>query len=944
MHGGVKFYRGSAAAARTYVEADRSRADDYYLAEGSGLAQRYIGVADRSTCSITVADGGTLDGDAYERWVAGYTADGSAKGRLRKDDQALRFVEVVVNGPKTWSLAASVDPAVAVAYDAAQERAATEIIGWLAEHSTTRVGPRGKQVQVPVEQIEAAVVRHYTSRAGDPHRHLHLQINARVWAAGKWRGLHTVGTVDQIEAINGIGHAAVMCDPEFRAVLTAHGYHLDPKTGEITELAPFAPKFSARAAQIARNTERFEAEWRTDHPDEEPGPGLRQGWDRRAWASARPDKVIPTNGSELAQRWREELADLGFTPPTPSAGRAELGRPVWIRKDPQRPLQVGEVDRDAVAETVIAVLGRAHSAWNSADIRGEVERRLAVLNLVAEPAARRELAEDLTQRALDKCLLLLPERGDVPDHVRSLSSDHVLSAEAELCRRLKKRAEGPGWVEQLEIPHTDVLRQLDDDQLPVVSALIGSAPIVIVEGAAGAGKTLALRATQVSNYKRGHSSRMMLVAPTMKAAQVAQEATGTEASSAAKLIHAHGYRWDDTDGRWWRDDIDRYRVPKEYRLGINDLLVVDEAGMLDQDTALALLTIADEAGCRVAFMGDRHQLPAVGRGGVLDHAISIAPPNYRVSLDTVRRFADPTYADLTLRLRESRDLDRLFDELLAGGHIQIHPSEAERTAALVNASLDGGRVISDSLEHVAALNAHIRDTHQANLQADGSQIPAVPHPYLRDVLGPREFTTQAGETLGLGDHVATRRNAPRLGVANRDRWQIIALDPVEETVTVRAAPDGPTAAQRGTRVLPASYAAKHLELAYATTVHGAQGETVDHAHYALDQTSRAAAIYVAMTRGRLDNTAHLIADSAEDARAQWKTAMSRGGADLGPAHARNLALEDINKNGPMAQRQTHLEAQWRAVIDDMQRASQNTPTSSSRRHSPSPSHGYGPSR
>ncbi len=40
MHGGVKFYRGSAAAARSYVEADHSRADDYYLAEGSGIAMR----------------------------------------------------------------------------------------------------------------------------------------------------------------------------------------------------------------------------------------------------------------------------------------------------------------------------------------------------------------------------------------------------------------------------------------------------------------------------------------------------------------------------------------------------------------------------------------------------------------------------------------------------------------------------------------------------------------------------------------------------------------------------------------------------------------------------------------------------------------------------------------------------------------------------------------
>ena len=66
-------------------------------------------------------------------------------------------------------------------------------------------------------------MRHYTSRAGDPHRHLHLQIGARVLAAGKWRGLHTVGVRDSLSAINGIGHAAVACDPQFRAALAAHG-------------------------------------------------------------------------------------------------------------------------------------------------------------------------------------------------------------------------------------------------------------------------------------------------------------------------------------------------------------------------------------------------------------------------------------------------------------------------------------------------------------------------------------------------------------------------------------------------------------------------------------------------------------------------------------------------------------------------------------------------
>ena len=78
--------------------------------------------------------------------------------------------------------------------------------------------------------------------------------------------------------------------------------------------------------------------------------------------------------------------------------------------------------------------------------------------------------------------------------------------------------------------------------------------------------------------------------------------------------------------------------------------------MLDQDTARALLTIADETGARVAFVGDRHQLPAVGRGGVLDHAARVGAPDGRAStLETVHRFTDPDYAALSLRMRTGDD-------------------------------------------------------------------------------------------------------------------------------------------------------------------------------------------------------------------------------------------------------------------------------------------------
>jgi exodeoxyribonuclease V alpha subunit len=338
----MKVYVGAPGAARQYVEADRGRADDYYLTEGTGLARRFSAGGDR------LVELGSLAGETYEAWVAGRDpSTGEPRGRLRTDDRAVRFVEVVVNGPKSWSLAAALHPDIAAAYDAAQDRAAAQIIGWLSLHATTRVGPRGGQVQVPVKVLEAVTVRHYTSRAGDPHRHLHLQVNARVYAAGKWRGLHTVGVRDFLGAINGMGHAAVATDPSFRAALAAHGYTLDAD-GEIRQLLNYIGPFSARAAQIARNLDRYEREWTAAHPDQSPGPALRRAWDARAWADGRPDKVNPQPGSDLTERWLAELAALGYR---------DRDRPVDLIRTP-----VGALNREEAVDEVLVRLAARRSA------------------------------------------------------------------------------------------------------------------------------------------------------------------------------------------------------------------------------------------------------------------------------------------------------------------------------------------------------------------------------------------------------------------------------------------------------------------------------------------------------------------------------------------------------------------------------------------------------
>jgi exodeoxyribonuclease V alpha subunit len=910
MHGGLKVYAGAPAAARHYVEADRGRADDYYLAEGTGVARRFTATDGR------VTELEPLTGDAYEAWVAGRDPrTGEPRGRLRHDEHAVRFVEVAVNGPKTWSLAAALHPDIAAAYDAAQDRAAEQIIAWLSEHATTRVGPRGGQVQVPLEVLEAATIRHYTSRANDPHRHLHLQFLSRVFAAGKWRGLHTVGVRDMINAINGIGHAAMDTDPELNASFVAHGY-TKSSTGEIQQLAEYVGQMSARAGQIVRNMDRYEREWTAAHPGETPGPALRRSWHHRAWAENRPDKVLPQPGRNLDERWRAELHDLGFRTP---------GKAVPLTSTP-----VGALDRDQLVERALARLGAGRSAWNPADVRGEVERLIAAAGVVVDAGVRIELAEDLTARAMGRCVPLL-DRGGVPEHIRAWTSRPVLAVEAELTARLAARA-------AVSVPDTNPTppcelaagaARLDTGQAAAVAALAGDRPLLVVEGAAGTGKTTTLATTRRLLEEQGH--RLVVVTPTLKAAKVAAAEVGAAAGSAAWLTYQHGWRWDD-DGTWTRLAVGNtdpatghvYTGPDAAaQLRPGDLLVVDEAGMLNQDTARALLTMADECRARLALLGDRHQLPAVGRGGVLDLAVGQIDARTYLRLDGVHRFVrtdatgrtrpDTGYADLTLAMRAGDDPGKVFDALLARGQIRLHPdaqARQEEVAATAASSYSAGEPVAlvvDTGEQAAELNAAIRDRLVAAGRRDDRHVAV----------------TGAGERIGAGDRIATRRNDRELGVANRDAWIVTAvghrggllvIPAVTPTDTLTGdVPGSVTPADPGHRVLPADYVTAHVELAYASTAHGAQGATVTAAHLMVGEHTGAASAYVGMTRGREANTAHLVVADIEEAREQWVAVFARDRADLGPAHAAELTAAEAARYAlprPLDDVLAELRAAW----------------------------------
>ncbi len=57
-------------------------------------------------------------------------------------------------------------------------------------------------------------------------------------------------------------------------------------------------------------------------------------------------------------------------------------------------MTVGSLDRDRAVKATLTRLAARRSAWNAADIRGEIEQLIARHNIVTNAFVRRELAED----------------------------------------------------------------------------------------------------------------------------------------------------------------------------------------------------------------------------------------------------------------------------------------------------------------------------------------------------------------------------------------------------------------------------------------------------------------------------------------------------------------------------------------------------------------------
>src|SRR5699024_10903695 len=534
VKGGVILFRGGGAAARRYVEADRSGADEYYLG------------ADDAVAEYAVLDGAgevtatrSLWADEYEGWADWINpVTGESMGIPRKPGEVRKgsplFAEMTINAPKSLSVAAALHPEVSAALDAAQQDALAEIRRFLGQHSVTLAGPRGAQEVVPIEHMQIVGIRHKTSRAGDPHRHIHMQIGTRIWAAGKWRALTTAALFKQQGAIRALGTAVIAAHPQLAQTLAEHGLTLDPVSGEVVELQPFNQVMSKRSAQIKRNLDRFEAEWEAAHPGEEPGPVVTARMQGIAWAHQRPGKKPADLKNE--EWWRQELAEAGYDPTS------------LERKAVEPPASLDDLAVQEVASRALERCAAGASTWTPHTVREHVTRITTEAGVQAAPVELREFIDLATGLAASDCFSVLPPGMVQPEHVAHLTSLGVVAAETALRDQLTAAAPAR------EPKHPDVANAadkagLDAGQTVAAAAVASTDPLVIVEGAAGAGKTTMLGVTIEVAADHCRASRM--VAPTLRAAQVAHDELGVPATSVQALVYAHGWRWND-DGVWTR--------------------------------------------------------------------------------------------------------------------------------------------------------------------------------------------------------------------------------------------------------------------------------------------------------------------------------------------------------------------------------------------------------
>ena len=870
-------FDGGCDAGQVRGAAAMTRAAGYATAEASTIT--------RFTVTSIGVEEDELDGGALARWVDGSDpVTGERRGRELTSPDADLLLDGTMNMPKSFSLAVLLTPELRSELDGLQDRIRDRTLHLWQRELNARRGAGGL-IREAIARLEVVELRHERSRALDPHIHRHLWLNVKVLGEdGKWSNVDSRVAMKLHTVVNAEGDLSSRTDPAWVAALAAHGYTIDSE-GEIAELAHLVRPLSRRSNQIEANRALRLARWKQNHPGQHPDHATLAGIDRWAWSHGRPDKPTSVDESQWENLIRDEVT--------------ALDRFATKQRDPAivRPRLLADLDRDLLTAIAIADADRRSAGsggrFSVYDVRAGVTRALAASGIIADRAVLQEVIEDLTARALQgQTVDFLDDEASVPAHVKNLMALPTAQAKLDLAARFDQlnTAGEDAPAETTTRAAGQVLEgdaRLDIGQVQAAAAVAGTNRLVTITGPAGTGKTTLLLVARTVLEARGR--RMVVVAPTRKAATVVGQHIGATASSLHALLIDHGYRFhDDPVGRtvWDRvrsGDADPttgliYRGPRRFPLRHGDRIVVDEAGMVDLHTANMLAQLAADTGAGIAMIGDHLQAMPVGHSGAM--ATMQRRSGSTVELTAVHRFRDPAYGALTLRLREPIDhagAVTVARELTASGHVEIVASEHDARERLVA----GWLTHAARGQRVALVTGTNAEAQQVNDRIQEERVER------GDLAIDRVAIGQDRQRLLLGDLVQTRKNDTELGVDNRALWTVTRI--TRSGVRLTSVTDS-----ADIRTVDHDYAAEHIHLAYASTVHGIQGETVDHAY--VGPGVDAAGLYVGMTRGRLTNTAIAVARGSEQAIDQIAETMMRGRSEVTLDDARRASLSELGRS------------------------------------------------
>jgi hypothetical protein len=832
------------------------------------------------TSDQTVTD--QLNRDQLAQWVDGYDPlTGERRGRELTSPEADLILDGTINAPKSYSLVALLHPELATEFEALQDRLRNRIITMWQRELNARRGAGGS-IRERLHQIEVVELQHRRSRALDPHIHRHLWLGVKVLGEdGKWSNVDSRVAMRLHTLINAEGEVAARTDPEWIAALARHGYTLGAD-GEVAEVAHAVSALSRRSNQIEANRAVLLAEWRDAHPGQEPSRDILQQIDRRAWAKGRPGKPKDLREDAWAQAILDELAAID---PGLFAERAAM---------PERGADPASLDLDLLAARAIVDADDRSAGYGGRvsmfDIRAGATRAVAASGVVARRDDLQAMIDAVVTRALGHTVDLLDDAVDRPQHIKGYMATMTAALKVELARRFDAlnvagdalSTAAMRLVAESELPGID----LEEGQARAASAIAGTDRLVTVTGPAGTGKTTMLRVAHAALALQRR--RLIVVAPTRKAASVAGREIGAPASSVHALLADHGWRWGrnaagaETWTRLAPGDTDPatgvlFHGATRYPLAPDDRIVIDEAGMLDLHTANALAALALDTGAGLAMVGDHLQAMPVGHSGAM--ATMARRSGAVVELTAVHRFHDPEYAALSLRLREPGSMDAALAvgaELDERGLIHRVDDTGGARDVMVEAYFrwagqhKRAALVTGTNEEADAVNEAIQQR-----RLDLGQVS------MRRVAVGREE-----QRLLEGDVVQTRRNDRKADVENRALWTIrrIRHDSID-LVSLTDSAD--------IRRVSSDYAALHVHLAYASTVHGIQGETTDAS--IVGPGVDASGLYVGLTRGRVHNEAIAIARTQDAAVALVAESMMRGVPEVSVEESRAAAVVELRR-------------------------------------------------